>query len=110
MTQTARKFSPKDKIIAFSSILNILKWLLLYEDNTWNNFCHVLPLVIFFLFFIFQNQSAAGDVIQQIKKESLIHVHVTCNIKPWPKSIQYEHMFHKNGHKNLLLHFHNCMV
>ena len=26
----------------------------------------------FFFFLIFQNQSAAGDVIQQIKKESLI--------------------------------------
>ena len=26
----------------------------------------------FFFFFIFQNQSAAGDVFQQIKKESLI--------------------------------------
>ena len=35
---------------------------------------HFLRLVIFFFFFflIFQNQSVAGDVIQQIKKESLI--------------------------------------
>ena len=40
----------------------------------WNDFCHVLATfaMTFDFLFIFQNQSAVGNVIQQIKKESLI--------------------------------------
>ena len=35
-----------------------------FVENTWNNY-----FLIFFFFWIFQNQSAVGNVIQLTKKE-----------------------------------------